>query len=393
MDLSVNFAGLELKNPLVVSSSDVARDIRQVRKAADCGAAMVILKAAVPPHTVSAKSKMRSYANLKEGIIHGLAGARRLSYQECLEIVRAAKKETPVKLGVNIGIVNFEEPYVDFAQDAARAGADLIELNFTPQIQDWSNRPVADGARLASILRDIAATCREATRNTKQVVNVPVMAKVRPPGLDVVSLARAVEEGGADAINAINGNGGSIPIDIYHGGQTLVPFTKRVMMTTFGAPLKYFAQGIVAQISRAVKIPVMGTGGMMNWRDAVEMIMFGATTVAFSTLLMLRGFEALTQIEKGIARFMQQQGYNSVAEFRGLAHQYISDSITACDMELAVARVNAEKCTGCGICLKPAHCLAMSLSGGKAVVNESECMGCSTCYQLCPAGAISLVKV
>ena len=393
MDLSVNFAGLELKTPLVVASSDVSRDIRQVKEAEECGAGAVILKAALPPGSVGLEFKMRMFVSMKENIVHGLAGAKRLSYDECLELIRAAKRETQVKIGVNMGILTFEESHADFAKAVAAAGADFLELNFSPQIQEWSRDPVSEGTKLAGILRDIPATVMETAKNMKQVVDIPVVVKVRPPGIDVVSMSKAAEKGGADAIEAVNGNGGSIPIDIYDGGRVKLPFTNRAMMVTFGAPLKYYAQGVVAQISRAVKVPVIGTGGMMNWKDVVEMIMFGATATGFSTLLAIRGFEALTKIGKGLKGFMEQQGYSHIEDFRGLAHQYIADSLTACDPVPVLAKIDEEKCTGCGICAKPAHCLAISMVDGKAVMDESECLGCGTCFQLCPAEAVTLVEV
>ena len=130
----------------------------------------------------------------------------------------------------------------------------------------------------------------------------------------------------------------------------------------------------------------------MNWQDAIEMIMFGAHAVSFCTLFMIKGFEALAEIEKGLKNYMEQQGFESIDDFRGAALQHITSSISESEIIPNVARIDPEKCTGCGICLKPAHCLAITPENGKVVVNEAECIGCGTCFLLCPEGAVSIIE-
>jgi dihydroorotate dehydrogenase/Pyruvate/2-oxoacid:ferredoxin oxidoreductase delta subunit len=405
LDLSVNFAGLELKNPLMVASSDNVRDIRQIRKAEHCGASAVIIKALFPPGALGLKPKLRLFIDAKGLTRYGACVANRLTYDQGIELVKAAKKETKIKIGINIPFYSFDERErcAQVAERASDAGADFIELNFRGQtsdhiagmqtLEEWEADQARGVERVREYASDLTAWISEGTRFVKQAVNIPVIAKIAPEGIDVVAVAKALERGGADAIDAINNMGGAFKVDIFNGGRPKLIAAKNSFLRCSGAPMKPYAQGFVARISKVVNIPVLGTGGLMNWTDAVEMMMFGATTVSFCTLLLIHGFEAITEIEKGLRGFMEQQGYGHVDDFRGLALKYVAPSEPACEVIPSVARIDKEKCTGCGICLKPAHCLATSIENGKAAVCEAECLGCGTCFQLCPAGAISMIEI
>jgi TPP-dependent indolepyruvate ferredoxin oxidoreductase alpha subunit len=125
----------------------------------------------------------------------------------------------------------------------------------------------------------------------------------------------------------------------------------------------------------------------------VEMIMFGATTVSFCALLMIHGFEALRGIEEKLREYMEQQDYRRIDDFRSAALQYVAPSMDACTANLSVARIDKEKCNGCGRCLEPAHCLAISLGDRKAIVNKTECLGCGTCFLLCSRQAVSMIEI
>jgi dihydropyrimidine dehydrogenase (NAD+) subunit PreA len=108
---------------------------------------------------------------------------------------------------------------------------------------------------------------------------------------------------------------------------------------------------------------------------------------------MIYVFKVLMEMEKGLKEFMKQQGYSRLEDFRGLGLKCIAPSLPNCEVIPSVARIDKEKCTGCGICLEPAHCLATSMEDGKAVVDEKECLGCGACYLFCPTGAVSMVEI
>jgi dihydroorotate dehydrogenase (fumarate) len=132
VDLSVNFAGLELKNPFIVASSENVRDIRQIKKAEKCGASAVVLKAMGPPGSIRLNSVLRMYADVEGKALFGIGGSRWLSYDEGVKLVREAKAETNIKIGVNMAfpMSGDYQFVVEAAKRVAQAGADFIELNF-----------------------------------------------------------------------------------------------------------------------------------------------------------------------------------------------------------------------------------------------------------------------
>jgi dihydroorotate dehydrogenase/NAD-dependent dihydropyrimidine dehydrogenase PreA subunit len=403
VDLSLDFCGLELKNPLIVASSDAMRDIRQIKQAEECGAAAVIIKGMMPPDSVGLSWLLRFYLDVETQTVCGIAGGKMLSYDQGIELIKTAKKDTKIKIGANIPFfgLNELEGIVNVAKKAANAGADFIEMNFSPQVSGHAGSHLKVGEFqqdtdvdiLKATMEEFPKWILEGVKATKQAVDIPIVAKICPEGIDIVSIAKVMENSGADALDAINIGGGSFKIDIFNEGKLIMPGARNAVFATAGDPLKTFAQGIVARISRDVKIPIIGTGGLMDWKDVIEMMMFGATAVSFCTLLLIHGFQAITEIEKGIREFMEMQGYKSLEDFRGLALKNIAPSAHAFDFIPSVARVDEQMCTGCGICLRPAHCLAISIINDRAIINEKECLGCGTCSFLCPAHAISIVEI
>jgi dihydropyrimidine dehydrogenase (NAD+) subunit PreA len=93
--------------------------------------------------------------------------------------------------------------------------------------------------------------------------------------------------------------------------------------------------------------------------------------------------------------FMEEQGYQSLGEFRGILVDRIALTPSEIEVFDAVARVESDKCNGCGLCIKPAQCglerRAITLQDEVAVVDERQCSGCETCAGICPVGAITMV--
>jgi len=402
--LSVNLGGLELKNPLVVASSDVMRDIRQIKKAEEFGASAVILKAIFPPGAVALESNLRCYLDKKTGSLYGLAGTKRLTYDEGIELLKLAKKETKIKVGANIPFYNFEdrEIYAETARRVVNAGADFVEINYSPQTPvhlqamvkagEWETKHQV-GLERAELTKELPKWAEEGTKIIKQAVSVPVITKICPRGIEVGEIALAMERGGSHVIDIMNGGGGSPRIDIFDGGKLIMPGARTCCETTLGGAIRELANGWAIQVAKTVNIPILGTGGMTSWEHVVERIMFGATATSFCTLLMIHGFKSLREIFNGLSGFMEKYGYNRIEDFRGLGLKCIAPSLPLCDLIPSVARIDREKCTGCGICLEPAHCLAMHMEDGFAAVNDKECLGCGTCFLFCPVGAISMEVV
>ena len=405
IDLSVNFAGVELKNPLVVASADIGRDIRQIRKAEEFGASAVIVKGMLPDYSSELNSIMRALLDEKGHTVYGSAGASRLSYTQGVEVIKAAKKETQMKIGACIPYLPLTDRGIiaEAAKRAVKAGADFIEVNFKPQVTNYlsamekiagrTSGAEMDADEVGEQMRNLLSQISEGVRRMKQAVDVPVLAKLSPDGVDVLSQAMVARKAGVDAIDAIGSMNGAFKIDIHDGGKMTIPCARTGVFLLSGTLLKPYSQNAVARISKALDVPVLGTGGLMSWTDVVEMLMFGATAVSFCSLLMLEGFEALQKVERGLRKYMEQHDYRKLEDFRNAALNYIAPSMADCDVISSVAKVDREKCNNCGRCLRLGHCIAISLADQKVEVNETECLGCGACFTVCPNNAVSMVEL
>lgn len=161
-------------------------------------------------------------------------------------------------------------------------------------------------------------------------------------------------------------------------------------MGSLGGPAtRLMGYAAVAQTVRRVGIPVIGGGGLQNWEHAIQFMMWGASLVTACTEIMWRGWDVVTKTVKGMEKFMRDQGYNSYDEISGRA---LPNLRPAAELEALPGApvVDVERCTGCGICLKPGHCFSIELLDEKAVVDEETCYGCGICVALCPTNALFL---
>ncbi|HVN97985.1 MAG TPA: hypothetical protein VMT62_16265 [Syntrophorhabdaceae bacterium] len=405
IDLAVDFMGIRLKNPLVVASADIGRSVGQIRKAEQCGAAAVIVKGMLPDDSSELKSVMRVLVDEKAQTVYGAAGASRLSYTGGIEVIKAAKKETSMKIGACMPYLPVYDPAViaEGAKEAVKAGADFIEVNFKPQVTNYlaavekMDKDATDAAAVAEktgeYMREVLSQISEGVRIMKQAVDVPVIAKLSPDGVDILSQAIVASKAGIDGIDAIGSTNGAFKIDIHDGGRTAIPCAQSGIFLLSGAMLKPHCQNAVTRISKTLTVPVLATGGLMTWTDVVETIMFGAGAVSFCALLMIHGFEALKKLNKGLSAYMEKQGYESLDDFRGLALNHVAPSMAECEIIPSVARIDTKKCSGCGRCLRLGHCIAISLSDRKAMVDAAQCLGCASCFVVCPKQAVSMIKI
>ncbi len=145
----------------------------------------------------------------------------------------------------------------------------------------------------------------------KNCAKQPVIMKLSPNVTDISEMARACEAGGADGISLINTLTG-MKIDIYRRKFALANKTGGMS----GPAIKPVAVRMVYQAASAVKIPVIGMGGIATAEDALEFIMAGATAVSVGTANFFNPY-ATVEIVEGIEKFMEQQGVRDIHELIG----------------------------------------------------------------------------
>jgi dihydropyrimidine dehydrogenase (NAD+) subunit PreA len=387
-DLSVDFAGLKLKNPFIIASSELTNKLDKIKIAEENGASAVSTKLAFLKVPLYA----RPYHIIeKEGAFYSPSGER-MTLEDAQGLIQQCKEQTDLKVIANMmGPGENLEGWAQLGRELEDAGADMLELNMScPNLGLMAKQlGIDEEPELGASIGKDPLLAGLVTKAVVDAVKIPVMPKMTPEANTMV-VSQAVEKNGAAAVSAINCPQSLPPLDINHGGRPLYPSTGNQSYAGLCGPwIRPLAYRHVAQIrTLCPDLPIAGGGGLMNWRHSVEMIMYGATVLTYCSLLYLKGWKAFAKIEPGLRRFMDEHGYETLADMRGIALKYI---VTPGEVEYLpmLPDFDLEKCNGCGICAAPGHCECIEIIDGKAVLVRSEdCYSCAVCYFLCPRDAI-----
>lgn len=308
IDLSVNVGGLRLKNPVIASSGTFGfgTEYESVFDISSLGGISSKGLTLEPRQGNSGRRLWETPSGLMNSI--GLQNPG---------IPHFIKEELPQmkKLGTAV-IANLSgssiQSYCEGARLLENSDVDAIELNIScPNVS-------TGGAALGMSCQ----TASDATKKIREIVTKPLIVKLTPQASDVVGVALACREAGADAISLCNSFQG-VAIDIEKGEPV---FDK--VKAGFGGPavrpiaLRYVWEVVEAmnKLPEDQRIPVIGIGGIATWRDAVEFIMAGAAAVQVGTATFANPL-AMKEIIEGIEAFMRRKGYSSVKDFRGIAQK------------------------------------------------------------------------
>jgi dihydroorotate dehydrogenase (NAD+) catalytic subunit len=306
--LAVELCGVPLPTPLVLASGILGTEAELMARVARSGAGAATAKScSLAPRTGHPNPTVVAW---EHGLINAVGLANPGVEAEVEELART--KELLRPLGAALIASVFADTVENFAQVAARvaeAGPDLIEVNIScPNVHDEFGTPFASDATAAA---EVTAAVKRAVAG-----RAPVLVKLSPNVADITAIARAVEGAGADGITAINTLTGML-IDVHARHPILANRTGGLS----GPAIRPLAVRCVYEIFRAVDLPIVGTGGVNSGRDAVEMIMAGATAVGVGSAVYDEGPEAFRRICNEMAALMADLGYGQVEEMRGAAHR------------------------------------------------------------------------
>ncbi len=306
-DLSVEFCGVRLRNPLVLAAGILGTGAELLARVAESGAGMVTTKSCGPlPREGHPNPTVLDWGH---GLINAV-GLANPGIEEEVKIIRRARTLLE-PLGVPLVASVFAETVEGFAEVGRKVGEarpDFIELNIScPNVSAEFGRPFASDAADAAWV----------TAAVKEVTSIPIIVKLSPNVIDIAAIASSVEQAGADAIAAVNTVGPGMIIDIYSGQ----PILSNKVGGISGPAIRPIAVRCVYDIYQAVKVPIIGIGGVSEARDALEMVMAGATAVGVGSAVHYRGVEVFQAILDEMRAFMREEGYASLNELRGIAHR------------------------------------------------------------------------
>ncbi len=394
-DLSTNTAGIHSPNPFWLASAPPANSGLQVQRAFEAGWGGAVWKTlGVAIQNVSSRFGGHT--------VHGVRGAGfsniELITDRPLDVNLKEIAQTKRLFPRNPIIVSLmcesEQEWRDLINRSIDAGADGLELNFgCPHGMCERGMGSAVGQEPKLNERITSWAVRHST--------VPVLVKLTPNVSDIVPHGLAAKRGGAHGVSLINTIKSIIAVDI----DRFVPEPRVGALSTnggyCGAAVKPIALHMVAALARekSFGLPISGIGGVANWRDAVEFILLGASTVQVCTEVMLRGFGVVEDMVEGLQEYMRTHNFHSITEMVGKAVPAFSEWG---DLDLnyeTVAKIDASKCIGCQLCVAACHdgahqCIHPVEGSRVPTIDEAECVGCNLCQIVCPAeGCIQMVKV
>ena len=297
-DLSVNIGNLKLSNPVMTASGTFGygkefEDFVDLEKIGG-----IIVKG-----TTLHRREGNPYPRMAEtpmGMLNAV-GLQNKGVDYFIEQIYPQIKDIRTNMIVNVSGSAIE----DYVQTAEK----INELEAIPAIELNISCPnVKQGGMAFGVTASGAA---EVVKAVREVYKKTLIVKLSPNVTDITEIARAVEGSGADSVSLINTLLG-MAID----AEKRRPILSTVTGGMSGAAVKPIALRMVYQVSKAVKIPVIGLGGIMNWKDAVEFLLAGASAIQIGTANFID--PAVTvKVSEGINDYLDRHGFTSVKDIIG----------------------------------------------------------------------------
>ena len=302
MSLAVNIAGVEFKNPVIAASGTYGNgecytDLYPIDRLGgiSCKGMTIEPRLGNPPPRI---------AETPAGILNSV-GLQNIGVHGFIEKYLPVLKKSDCVIIANVAGAKVED-YIAAAEALDSSNVDMIELNI-------SCPNVKAGGAAWGITKEGAGTVTAAVRKSTKK---PLIVKLTPNVTDITEIAKAVEAEGAGAVSLINTLLG-MRIDI----NTRRPILRNNMDGLSGPAVFPVAVRMVRQCFKAVKIPIIGMGGISTWEDAVEIMLAGASAVQLGTALFTDPYSPLKVID-GLEKYMQKNGIEKLSDIVGQCEEW-----------------------------------------------------------------------
>jgi dihydroorotate dehydrogenase (NAD+) catalytic subunit len=303
--LEVNISGLNLKSPIILASGILGVSHSTMKRIFDAGAGAITTKSIGPKPRKGYKNP--SIVEIYPGTFINSVGLGNPGIDDFIaEIIEMKKYEFPIIVSV---FGNTNDSYLQVATKAINAGADAIELNIS-----------CPHAEVSSIGIDRDLTF-ELVKLLKKSIKKPLLIKLNPNVTNIEEIGIAAEKGGADGVVAINTLSAMI-IDI----NTKRPILSHGSGGLSGKAIHPIAIKKVYDLYKVLKIPIIGCGGIFDWKDIIEFFLAGASAVQIGTAL-YKDIELFKVINEELSKYLKINGFSSISELVGLAHDFQTQEV------------------------------------------------------------------
>lgn len=297
MNTAVTIAGVEFKNPVMTASGTFGSGMEYGEFVDLNGLGAVVTKGvALTPWEGNDTPRV---CETPSGMMNAI-GLQNPGIDTFIERDLTFLKDYDTKVIVNVCGKSVSE-YIGVVERLSDTDADMLEINVScPNVKQGAIAFGQNADMLFNITKEIKAHAKQ-----------PIIMKLSPNVTDISEMAKAAEAAGSDALSLIN-TLTAMKIDIYKRKFALANKTGGLS----GPAIRPIAVRMVYQASNAVKIPIIGMGGIMNYEDAMEFLMAGATAVSIGAANFHNPYVTKEVID-GIVKFMKEQGINDINEIIG----------------------------------------------------------------------------
>ena len=297
MNTKVNFAGIEMKNSVTVASGTFGYG-REYSDFFDLGklGAVITKGTSLKPKSGNKPPRVCETAS---GMLNSI-GLQNPGVQYFAEYDLPNLRKFDTKIIVNACGSSIDE-YVELCKILNTLDIDGVELNLScPNVKEGC---MAFGNTYEGV--------RKVTSSVREVLQKPLIVKLTPNVTNIAEIAKGVEDGGADAVSLINTLLG-MKIDI----NTRKPVLANNTGGLSGPAIKPVAVRMVYQVAQAVKIPIMGLGGIMNGEDAIEFMLAGASVISIGAGNFVDPYTSVKTVE-GIEEYMKKNNIENITDIIG----------------------------------------------------------------------------
>ena len=389
VDISTEICGVKLENPFMLSSSIVGSTYEMCKRAFENGWGGICTKTICVMPIDESSPRFSALKDWDETFI-GFKNIEQLSeypVETNMEMIRKLKREFPSKVVIASIMGRDEKEWEYLAREVTKAGADLIELNFScPNMKHkGTGSDVGQNPDLVEYY----------TKVVKNSTTLPILAKMTPNITDMRAPAYAAKKGGASAISAINTIKSITGIDL----GSLVPEPEVNEKSSLGGysgrAVKPIGLRFIAEMAKSEELSDMyfsGMGGIYSWKDALEYMLLGCSSIQVTTAIMEYGNRIIDDLIMGLKIFMKENNYQKVSDFIGLAKKNLIDNSELDKNTIEFPRFNYQKCIGCGRCYisckDGGHQAIKFDENRRPLLDASKCVGCQLCKLICPQNAI-----
>lgn len=392
-DLSITFLGVKFPNPFCLSSSPVGNCYDMCKKAYETGWGGVVFKTIGPKsYFIDEVSPRFDKLNKENTPFVGFKNMEQIAehtLEENLRDLRKLKDEFPNQVLIASIMGNDEQTWEDLARMVTEAGADMIEMNLScPQMTSHA---------MGSDVGTNPELCKKYCQAVKRGSSLPMMAKMTPNITDMVPVALACLEGGADGIAAINTIKSICNIDLDKKIGLPIVDGKSSISGYSGKAVKPVALRFIQQMrsdKRLKNVEISGIGGIETWEDAAEFILVGSKTLQVTTAIMQYGYRIVEDLKNGLMHYMEEQHVDHLEDLVGLANRNIIPAENLNRDYIVRPQFDLDTCVHCGRCYISCYdgghqAIVWDEKDRTPSVNKDKCVGCLLCGHVCPVGAIS----